>query len=214
MTACGNRFASANARAMACSATTGPCTSRALVTTMSLARSAGVMSWCTAAAVEWIQRSFLAALICSPRTTTRLRCRRRQSLPSRARNWEDVSLQAAEIRDAAARRTTPASATNRSGDKGRLRASRGQFRVSSFEFQAKRIGPGAEVGKTPANLKLDTRNSKLDFCFREDPQVMPGHLFRLGDAQNAQHGGRNVLQRAIGTEREAARIALEVGRCD
>ena len=29
--------------------------------------------------------------------------------------------------------------------------------------------------------------------FRNDPQIVSGHLFRLGDSQNSQHGWRDVL---------------------
>src|SRR5271157_3266955 len=91
-----------------------------------------------------------------------------------------------------------------------------ELHKDSFEFQVlsfkSKDGTSRECHVISANSKPGSW--KLFSCLREHPQIMPRHLFRLRDAEHAQHGRRNVLQRAVRTKREAARVSPEVGRCD
>src|ERR1039458_10597924 len=50
--------------------------------------------------------------------------------------------------------------------------------------------------------------------FGKDSQIVPCHFLGLRDTENPEHGRSNVLQRAIGTQGEAARVALELSRRD
>ena len=77
------------------------------------------------------------------------------------------------------------------------------------------------VGGFPELSKLNA-SAPLCLCgvlvfhlsFGQHSQIVSRHFLGLRDTENPEHGRRNVLQRAIGTQGEAARISLELPRRD